>query len=315
MVRAAARATEPFRRLAFEELFFLQLALALRRRGVRREAGHRLRRISGRPGGGAVRRIPFAFTRAQERAFAEIATDMGRPEPMNRLLQGDVGSGKTAVAFAAAMLAVRSGWQAAIMAPTEILAEQHARTLRGWLEGSGVELVLVGAQARGKRAEGGARGDPQRAGPRMAVGTHALLEEGVEFSRLGLVVVDEQHRFGVLQRATLMAKGVRPDVLVMTATPIPRTLALAFYGDLDQSKIDELPPGRTPVETRVFRESQRKKVLDRPRRELEAGRQVYVVFPLVEESEKSDLADATSGAEELAGSARPVRGRRCSTAG
>ena len=297
VARAAARATEPFRRLAFEELFFLQLALALRRRGVRREPGIAFdaspaARLAARA------RIPFVFTGAQDRVFGEIAADMGRPEPMNRLLQGDVGSGKTAVAFAAAMLAIRSGWQAAIMAPTEILAGQHARTLRGWLEGSGVELALVGAQARGKEQKE-ARSAIRSGRAALAVGTHALLEEGVEFSRLGLVVVDEQHRFGVMQRATLMAKGVRPDVLVMTATPIPRTLALAFYGDLDQSKIDELPPGRLPVETRVFRESQRRKVLESARRELEDGRQVYVVYPLVEESEKSDLADATSGAEEL----------------
>ena len=297
LVAAAARATEPFRRLVFEELFFLQLALALKRRGVRREPGIA---FDASPARRAAARalLPFAFTGAQERAFAEIAADMGRSEPMNRLLQGDVGSGKTAVAFAAAMLAVRSGWQAAIMAPTEILAGQHARTLRGWLQGSGVELALVGAQARG-REQKEARAAIRDGRAALAVGTHALLEEGVEFSRLGLVVVDEQHRFGVMQRATLMAKGVRPDVLVMTATPIPRTLALAFYGDLDQSKIDELPPGRMPVETRIFRESQRKKVLESARRELEAGRQVYVVYPLVEESEKSDLADATGGAEEL----------------
>ena len=217
---------------------------------------------------------------------------------MNRLLQGDVGSGKTAVAFAAAMLAVRSGWQAAIMAPTEILAEQDARTLRGWLAGSGVELVLVGAQARG-REQREARDALSSGRARIAVGTHALQEQAVTFDRLGFVVVDEQHRFGVMQRARLMEKGVRPDVLVMTATPIPRTMALAFYGDLDQSKIDELPPGRAPVETRVFGDTQRKKAYEVARRELAAGRQAYVVYPLVEESEKIDLADATSGAAEL----------------
>ena len=239
LVQAAARATEPFRRLAFEELFFLQLALCLRRRGVRRESGIA---FDASPAARAAARapIPFTFTGAQERVFGEIAEDMARPEPMNRLLQGDVGSGKTAVAFAAAMLAVRSGWQAAIMAPTEILAAQHARTLRGWLAGSGVELALVGAQGRG-RGQAEVRAAVRDGRAAIAVGTHALLEEDVAFSRLGLVVVDEQHRFGVLQRATLMSKGVRPDVLVMTATPIPRTLALAFYGDLDQSKIDELP--------------------------------------------------------------------------
>ena len=297
LAAAVARATEPFRRLVFEELFFLQLALALKRRGVRREPGIA---FDASPARRAEARalLPFLFTGAQERAFTEIASDMGRPEPMNRLLQGDVGSGKTAVAFAAAMLAVRSGWQAAIMAPTEILAEQHARTLRGWLAGSGVELVLVGAQARG-REQREVRDALSSGRARIAVGTHALQEQGVTFARLGFVVVDEQHRFGVMQRARLMEKGVRPDVLVMTATPIPRTMALAFYGDLDQSKIDELPPGRAPVETRVFGDTQRKKAYEAARRELAAGRQAFVVYPLVEESEKIDLADATSGAAEL----------------
>jgi len=252
----------------------------------------------------AVARLPFRLTRSQQAVLAEIARDMARPEPMNRLLQGDVGSGKTAVAFAAALLAVQSGWQAAIMAPTEILAEQHVGTLRRWLEGSDVEVALVGALARGG-AQKQAREAVRSGRARIAVGTHALLEEAVAFQRLGLVVVDEQHRFGVMQRASLMAKGARPDVLVMTATPIPRTLALAFYGDLDQSKITELPPGRTPVETRLFGESQRKKVLQAVRVELEAGRQAYVVYPLVEESEKIDLADATSGAEKLGRALEP----------
>jgi ATP-dependent DNA helicase RecG len=218
---------------------------------------------------------------------------------MNRLLQGDVGSGKTAVAFAGMMLAVHSGYQAALMAPTEILAEQHARTLGRWLEGTGIEVALVAARARG-RGQKEARAAVASGRARVVVGTHALLEEGVAIERLGLVVVDEQHRFGVLQRAKLIEKGTRPDVLVMTATPIPRTLALAFYGDLDESKITELPPGRTPVETRVVRETQRARAHGLARRELDAGRQAYVVYPLVEESEKTDLADATSGAAELA---------------
>jgi ATP-dependent DNA helicase RecG len=295
---AAARASPAFRRLVFEELFFLQLALALRRRGVRAEPGIA---FDARPEAvdRALARLPFALTGSQRKALAEISRDMGRPEPMNRLLQGDVGSGKTAVAFAAMMLAVQSGWQAALMVPTEILAEQHARTLGGWLRGTGVEIALVGATARGK-AQKEAREAVRAGRARIAVGTHALVEEAVGFEKLGLVVVDEQHRFGVLQRARLMAKGRRPDVLVMTATPIPRTLALAFYGDLDQSKISELPPGRTPVETEVFGESQRRKAHDAVRAELEAGRQAFVVYPLVAESEKSDLADATTGAAELA---------------
>ncbi|HEX7489763.1 MAG TPA: ATP-dependent DNA helicase RecG, partial [Anaeromyxobacteraceae bacterium] len=296
--QAADRSVPAFRRLVFEELFFLQLALALRRRGVRRDAG-----IAFEAGPARLAEVtallPFTLTGAQRRSLGEIAHDMARPEPMHRLLQGDVGSGKTAVAFAAMMLAVRSGYQAALMAPTEILAEQHARTMGRWLEGSGIELALVGAQSRGK-AQRAAREAVASGRARLAVGTHALLEEEVGLDRLGLVVVDEQHRFGVLQRAKLIGKGTRPDVLVMTATPIPRTLALAFYGDLDQSKIDELPPGRTPVETKVFGDSQRRKAYEVARRELEAGRQVYVVYPLVAESEKTDLADATSGAAELA---------------
>jgi ATP-dependent DNA helicase RecG len=298
VVAAAARATPAFRRLVFEELFFLQLALALRRRGVRGEPG-----IAFEASADAVRRairpLPFVLTGAQEKALAEIARDMGRPEPMNRLLQGDVGSGKTAVAFAAMMLAVQSGWQAALMVPTEILAEQHARTLEAWLAGSGVEVALVGAAARGK-AQRAARGAVAEGRARIAVGTHALLEGDVAFERLGLVVVDEQHRFGVMQRLALIAKGRRPDVLVLTATPIPRTLARAFYGDLDQSKIGELPPGRTPVATKLHGDSQRRAAYEIARRELEAGRQAYVVYPLVAESAKTDLADATSGAAKLA---------------
>jgi ATP-dependent DNA helicase RecG len=294
---AGERASPAFRRLVFEELFFLQLALARRRAGIRGEPGIAFD-ASPAALAEAIRPLPFALTGAQRRVLGEIARDMGRPEPMSRLLQGDVGCGKTAVAFAAMMLAVRSGWQAALMVPTEILAEQHARTLERWLAGTGVEAVLVGAVARGK-AQRDARAALSDGRARIAIGTHALLEEGVAFERLGLVVVDEQHRFGVEQRASLARKGRRPDVLVMTATPIPRTLALAFYGDLDQSKIDELPPGRTPVETKVFGDSQRKAAYALARKELEEGRQAYVVYPLVAESEKSDLADATTGAEEL----------------
>ncbi|ACL65548.1 ATP-dependent DNA helicase RecG [Anaeromyxobacter dehalogenans 2CP-1] len=296
-LHAAERVTPAFRRLVFEELFFLQLALAMRRRGVRAEAGIAFD-ASPAALARAVEPLPFRLTGAQERALAEIARDMADAEPMNRLLQGDVGSGKTAVAFAAMMLAVQSGWQAALMVPTEILAEQHARTLSRWLEGRGVEVALVGASARGK-GQREARAAVAEGRARIAVGTHALLEQAVGFERLGLVVVDEQHRFGVMQRASLISKGRRPDVLVMTATPIPRTLALAFYGDLDQSKISELPPGRTPVTTRLFGDSQRKAAYALARGELEAGRQVYVVYPLVEESEKTDLADATTGAADL----------------
>jgi len=302
LAAAEARATAPFRRLVFEELFFLQLALARRRRGVKVEAG-----IAFETGpealDRALARLPFELTGSQRKVLGEIARDMARPEPMNRLLQGDVGSGKTAVAFSAMLLAVQSGWQAALMAPTEILAEQHVRTLSRWLAGTSIEVAYVGNAARSRTTKGSqkeAREKVRTGQARIVIGTHALLEEEIAFEKLGLVVVDEQHRFGVVQRATLIGKGRRPDVLVMTATPIPRTLALAFYGDLDQSKITELPPGRTPVETRAFGDSQRKKAYDLARADLEAGRQVYVVYPLVAESEKTDLADATTGAAELA---------------
>ncbi len=198
----------------------------------------------------------------------------------------------------AASIAVQNGYQVAVMAPTEILAEQHFKNFSRTFARAGVEVTLVtgsgGAKVKRERRERVASGNAQ-----IAVGTHALIEEKVEFAKLGLVIVDEQHRFGVMQRHQLMAKGVRPDVLVMTATPIPRTLAMTMYGDLDVSVIDELPPGRTPIETRVFTDKGRTKAYDAVRAELEAGHQAYVVYPLVEESEKLDLADATQGAEQL----------------
>ncbi len=223
---------------------------------------------------------------------------MGRGEPMNRLLQGDVGSGKTAVATAAAAIALLDGYQVAIMAPTEILAEQHQKSLQGMLGPLGFKIALVsaGGPAKQKREirEAIAQGKVH-----LAVGTHALIEESVEFHRLGMVVIDEQHRFGVLQRHLLMTKGRRPDVLVMTATPIPRTLAMTLYGDLEVSVIDELPPGRTPIATRVFSEKVRARVYELIGKELSNGRQCYVVYPLVEESEKVDLADATQGVQRL----------------
>ncbi len=285
------------RRLAFDELFFLQLGMGLKRQNVKQEQGisfdvsaPRLEKARGA--------LPFQLTGAQARVVAQLAADMGRPEPMNRLVQGDVGSGKTAVAMVAALLALQDGYQVAVMAPTEILAEQHERNFRKVLEPLGFHVGLVSAAgtAKQKRAvrEAVARGDIH-----LAVGTHALLEESVDFQKLGLVVIDEQHRFGVLQRHTLMSKGVRPDVLVMTATPIPRTLAMTMYGDLDYSVIDELPPGRTPITTRVFNDKQRARVYEAVASELGKGHQAYIVYPLVEESEKLDLEDATQGAEKL----------------
>jgi ATP-dependent DNA helicase RecG len=290
---------EPRRRLAFEELFLVQLGLALRRRGVKVEPGiafraeeKTLRRV--------VQELPWPLTGAQERAIQAIAKDMRQAEPMNRLLQGDVGSGKTAVALIAARLAVDDGYQAALMAPTELLAEQHARSLRMLLRQSGVHVELVTGSLSQREREHAAR--LLRSGAaQIIVGTHALAEEATAFHRLGLVIIDEQHRFGVLTRAKLMSKGHRPDVLVMTATPIPRTLALTLYGDLESTVLDELPPGRTPVATKTYKDSARDKAYDLIRKELKAGRQAYVVLPLVEESEKlTDLKAAVKERDRLA---------------
>ena len=284
-------------RLAFDELFFLQLGMALRRQGVKVQPG-----ITFDTSAAIVDKaralLPFQLTGAQQRVVGQVARDMARGEPMNRLVQGDVGSGKTAVALIAAAVAVQNGFQVAVMAPTEILAEQHFRTFQKWLAPLGAEVAFItgSGTAKVKAAE---RASVTSGRVRVAVGTHALIQESVEFEKLGLVVIDEQHRFGVIQRHALMGKGVRPDVMVMTATPIPRTLAMTMYGDLDVSVIDELPPGRTPIETHVVKEKGRSRAWDLVRAELKKGHQAYVIYPLVEESEKVDLADATQGAEQL----------------
>jgi ATP-dependent DNA helicase RecG len=290
---------QPRRRLAFEELFLVQLGLALRRRGVKVEPGIAFRALPESIDR-IVSSLPWPLTGAQQRSVQAIAEDMRKPEPMNRLLQGDVGSGKTAVALCAARIAVDDGYQAALMAPTEILAEQHARSLRMLLRGAAVHVELVTGSLPQREREHAAR--LLRSGAaQIIVGTHALAEEATAFHKLGLVIIDEQHRFGVMTRAQLMSKGHRPDVLVMTATPIPRTLALTLYGDLDASVLDELPPGRTPVATKVYKDASRDKAYEVIRRELRAGRQVYVVLPLVEESEKlTDLKAATKERDRLA---------------
>jgi ATP-dependent DNA helicase RecG len=285
------------RRLAFDELFFLQLGMGLKRQNVKTERGIAFN-VSGERMARARGALPFPLTGAQARVVEELALDMARAEPMNRLVQGDVGSGKTAVAVVAALLALQDGYQVAVMAPTEILAEQHERSFRRLLEPLGFRVGLVSAAGTAKHKrevrEAVARGEVH-----LAVGTHALIQGGVAFEKLGLAVIDEQHRFGVLQRHTLMSKGPTPDVLVMTATPIPRTLAMTLYGDLDVSIIDALPPGRTPVATRVFSEQQRARVYEGVGAEIAKGHQAYIVYPLVEESEKLDLEDATQGAEKL----------------
>ncbi len=297
------------RALIFDELFFLQLGLALRRSAAGEEPGVAFP-DAGRLTRGLRATLPFALTGAQERAIAEIAADLARPHPMRRLLQGDVGSGKTLVALLAALVVIDAGWQVGLMAPTELLAEQHFETVRPLLAPLGVETALLTAAVKGRARRQALAGLADgRIG--LAVGTHALIQETVEFGRLGLAIVDEQHRFGVMQRAALQRRGGQPgavDVLVMSATPIPRTLALTLYGDLAVSTLDELPPGRTPITTTLCRESQRGRLVERLRAEVAAGHQAYVVYPLVEESEKSDLRAATTMVHELA--AGPLAGLR-----
>jgi ATP-dependent DNA helicase RecG len=285
------------RRLAFDDFLLLQLGLAILRARTTREKG-----VSMRPRGELIARLraslPFSLTAAQERVWDDIRRDMAAPYPMHRLLQGDVGSGKTIVAALAVCAAVDAGYQAAVMAPTEILAEQHLATFRRLLEplGIGVTLLTSGLKARERAARRAAIAAGEIG---CVIGTHALVQEPVAFKRLGLAVVDEQHRFGVHQRARLRGKGERPDVLVMTATPIPRTLALTLYGDLDVSVLDELPPGRKPVRTEARTESRRKQIYEFLRAQIADGRQVYVVYPLVEESETIDLKAATDMAQRL----------------
>ena len=288
------------RRLIFEELFWLALALSVKRR-------HRVKESKGAPVkiDDAIKRriasvLPFKLTEAQRRVVKEIFRDMKSDGPMNRLLQGDVGSGKTIVALIAMLAAMENGYQTALMVPTEILAEQHARNIKRLLAKSPyrIELLIGSLKSPAKRA---LHNSISAGEIHACIGTHALIQENVSFRSLGLAVIDEQHRFGVMQRAALRERGLNPEVLVMTATPIPRSLAMTVYGDLDVSIIDEMPPGRTPIVTKVFADNadDRKQVKQLLASELRAGRQVYVVYPLVEESEKLDLRDATRRYEYL----------------
>jgi len=303
--RLALREGPAFERLILEELYLLQVGLALRREARRREAGVPIARDPDREARD-LGHLPFRLTGAQERARDEILADLARGHPMHRLLQGDVGSGKTVVAWLAVRAVVAAGHQAALVAPTEILAEQHLRTLRRLAEADPeserlhVELLTASLP----RADAEARRRALAAGELdLVVGTHALLQPDVRFARLALAVVDEQHRFGVLERARLQAKGEGgrpPHTLVMTATPIPRTLALTAYGDLDLSVIGELPPGRSPVATELLRAGQGREVVERIRQTLARGEQVYVVYPLVEESAKTDLRAAVGSARRIA---------------
>ncbi len=286
------------RRLIFEEFFLFQLGVVLRRRRASEDRKAWTLVITDEIRESARRVLPFKLTGDQKRALAEIVGDMKRPQPMNRLLQGDVGSGKTIVALIAALVAMENGLQVAFMAPTEILAEQHFINIRRLLEHSRFRLaMLTGATPARKRRE--LQAELAGGSLHMVVGTHALIEDPVAFRALGLVVIDEQHRFGVMQRAALRSKGLHPDVLVMTATPIPRTLALTAYGDLDTSIMREMPPGRRAIKTTARPEERRDAIYDAMRLQLDEGRQAYVIYPLVEESEKIDLKAATEMADHL----------------
>jgi ATP-dependent DNA helicase RecG len=289
-------------RLAFEELFFVHL-LHLRARSLAREARRGIKFENKRQLTTRLKdALPFQLTAAQTRATREIVADMVSEHRMHRLLQGDVGSGKTIVALFAALLAIENGYQAAIMVPTELLAEQHSRTMHRLLEPVGVEpLLLTGSlPARERKAIAQRLASDE---PVLVVGTHALVQGSTLFARLGFVAVDEQHRFGVEQRKAIAGKGEAPDVLLMSATPIPRSLALTLYGDLDLSVLDERPPGRQPVSTALRAESARERILAFVDRELEQGRQAYIVYPVIEESEKTDLKAATTMYEALAAGA------------
>ncbi|MGD9563328.1 MAG: ATP-dependent DNA helicase RecG [Pyrinomonadaceae bacterium] len=286
------------RRLIFDEFFWLSLALQLQRGTRKKEKKGAVIEVSDSFTDRVRDLLPFSLTGAQKRVFRQILDDITSDEPMNRLVQGDVGSGKTIVAFLAMFAAMENGYQTALMAPTEILAEQHARNARRVFEQTGYQVTLLtgslkAAEKRKAQAEI-ASGESQ-----MIVGTHAIIQEGVTFEQLGLAVIDEQHRFGVLQRSMLREMGLNSDILVMTATPIPRSLAMTVYGDLDVSIIDEMPPGRTPIKTVVLGEDKRDGVYKGIEREIALGRQAYVVYPLIEESEKVDLKAATKMFEEL----------------
>ena len=297
-----AEGTRGRARLAFEELLFVQI-LYRRANALKREHRRGIAFTNRRELTSALKKaLPFTLTNAQTTAVREIVADMCSDRKMHRLLQGDVGSGKTIVALFAALLAMENGYQAAVMAPTELLAEQHARTFSSLLAPLAISPVLV-TGSLGSRARRDAAARLASTDPLIAVGTHALVQEAAVFGRLGFVTIDEQHRFGVEQRAAIGAKGESPDVLLMSATPIPRSLALTTYGDLDVSTLDERPAGRQPVTTVMRPESARERVLQFVARETEKGRQAYVVYPVIEESEKTDLKAATTMYEQLSAGA------------
>jgi ATP-dependent DNA helicase RecG len=285
-------------RLIFEEFFLFQVGHAWRRHATSAELKPFVPVVDDRIRASAAKVLPFKLTPGQRQAVKEIVDDMLRPEPMHRLLQGDVGAGKTIVALLAAIVAMENGLQVAFMAPTEILAQQHYSNIARLLASSRFRVDLLTGSTPGLHKHT-LLSHIERGTTHLIVGTHALVQEKIKFHKLGLVVIDEQHRFGVAQRAALRAKGLRPDVLLMTATPIPRTLALTDYSELDVSKITDLPPGRKPVRTWVKPESRRDEIYQLIREQLDAGRQAYIIYPLIEESEKIDLKSATEMADHL----------------
>lgn len=284
-------------RLIFEEFFWLELGLLLRRATSRLVTGIGFR-LNDKVRSRIKEMLPFKPTGAQKRSLGEIAQDMSKPHPMHRLLQGDVGSGKTLVAAQAAMIAIENGYQVAVLAPTEILASQHYLYFKNLFNGLNyVSTMLTGSMTAREKAQIKKLISGNYVS--LVIGTHAILQEDVDFANLGLAIVDEQHRFGVMQRLKMVRKGVTPDVLVMTATPIPRTLALTMYGDLDTSVIDELPPGRKPIVTKHVTETKVEQVYSFIRREVDAGRQAYVVYPLIDESETISMKAASKMHEHL----------------
>ncbi len=286
--------SEMYRRLAFDEFFFLELGLALRKKDMEKEKRDALK-INGELLRQLINSLSFKLTSAQVRVIDEIKNDLISPHPMNRLIQGDVGCGKTIVALSAMLMAIENGLQTVIMVPTEILAEQHYFNIKSLISKLSLKIVLLTSSRKDKEdikavEDGNAN---------IVIGTHALIQDDIRFKMLGLAVVDEQHKFGVMQRGALKKKGYNPDILIMTATPIPRTLAMSVYGDLDISVIDELPPGRTPIKTLKFYKSHRLEAFKLVKKELSNGRQCYIIYPLIEESEKVDLKAATEMAEHL----------------
>ncbi|MBI4124966.1 MAG: ATP-dependent DNA helicase RecG [Deltaproteobacteria bacterium] len=292
-----SRRSQAHRTLIFDEFFFLELGLAMKKSRIVRQEGIAFPFQQG-PHEKLLAALPFELTGAQKQVLEEIRRDMEGRYPMNRLLQGDVGSGKTVVALAACLQAIANGYQAALMAPTEILAAQHFQTVSKFLAPLNIPVGLITSGIKGKERENLYRAVAQGETP-LVVGTHALIQDELTFAKLGIAVVDEQHRFGVLQRQALHKKGPSPDILVMTATPIPRTLALTAYGDLDVSVIREMPKGRKKIATRLYGEKQREMLYRGMRQELDKNHQVFVVYPLIEESEKLDLKNATEMSEEL----------------